>query len=660
MKERPKRCTQCGREAPGDLFRCPNCQVWLPAQSATDRLAARVSAALGEGYRLEEQMGRGGCAMVFRVRDLRLERDLAIKVLLPALAGSEELAARFRRETRVAAGLSHPNIVPIYFLGPDDGLPWFAMPRVHGESLADRMKREGPQPYAVALGIARDVAAALDAAHATGVIHRDVKPANILLELATGRALLTDFGIAKAMSGDANFRTASGIVVGTPYYVSPEQAAADPNVDGRSDVYSLAVVLYEMLAGEPPFTGPSAQAVFAAHQAHTVPPLVTKRPDLRPAVADTLIAGLAKDPAHRPGTPGELVALIERAQGRASLRRSGATIVPRMSLDDPHLFRSADAAGHDPLNPEGELPVWIEAVAETERTIEAALAQGPEQVVEAVACLARHTGLERAAYRNPVETALQRLGERAELVAILIDVWQRGVGRDPATIEQHVRALLPAARRALVDLADQRRDPAVFLLLDRLGLLDEAAGRSFAEHRSPAVAQAFAEALRESTRAGAVVEGWLLRLARHESAAVRVAAGSTAAARRGAVATVLGRHLVSDKQPVVRRAGLAVLGASGRRDAIVDLDGTLKRGDRDDKLAAIEALAALGLAEVVPVLVAILNGRSMFGGSGHAVLRRAAARALSTLPHEAARKALVACRDDKDDEVRAVARSVVV
>ena len=658
MSAQAKRCAQCGREAPPDLFRCPDCDAWLPAQNPADRLAARLAKALGEGFRLEEQIGRGGCAYVFRVRDLRLDRDLAVKVLLPSLAGSEELAARFRRETRVAAALTHPNIVPIYFLGPDDGLPWFAMPRIHGESLAERLKREGPQPYAVTLGIGRDVAAALDAAHTTGVIHRDVKPANILLELATGRALLTDFGIAKAVSGDSSFRTASGMVVGTPYYVSPEQAAADPAVGARSDVYSLSVVLYEMLAGDPPFKGPTAQALFAAHQAHEPPPLMARRPDLRPGVADTLMAGLAKDPAARPATAGELIARIERAQGRASLRRSGATILSQMSTADPQLYRSAQAAGSSGgLDPQGSLSEWIETVAAAEREVEDAFASGsPERALEAVAGVAQHAGTERPAYRHPIEAALQRMGARADLVEGLIDAWQRGTGRDPAAIEQHLRAILPAARPGLLTVAEQRRDPAIILLLDRLGLLDETAGRAFAEHRSPAVAQAFADALRESARAGAVVEGWLLRLARHESPAVRVAAAASAAARRGAVATVVGRHLIADKQPAVRRAGLGVLGASGRRDAIVDLEGVLKRGVREDKLVALEALAALGLAEAVPPLVGVLRDQPFFGGSGHADLRRAAARALATLPHPAAREALAACRDDKDDEVRAVAR----
>jgi HEAT repeat protein len=157
-----------------------------------------------------------------------------------------------------------------------------------------------------------------------------------------------------------------------------------------------------------------------------------------------------------------------------------------------------------------------------------------------------------------------------------------------------------------------------------------------------------------------VVEGWLVRLARHPSPAVRVAAGASAAARRGAVATLVGRQLLVDKEPAVRRAGIGVLGAAGRRDAVADLAGVVKRGTAPERLGAIEALAASGLAEAVPVLVSLLTERSMFGGVGRAELRRAAARALTTLPHQAARAALADHRDDKDEEVRAVARAAMV
>ena len=328
----------------------------------------------------------------------------------------------------------------------------------------------------------------------------------------------------------------------------------------------------------------------------------------------------------------------------------------QMSTAEPGLYRSA-VAGATRLDPEGPLTEWIEAVAAAERDVEAACNAGvSDRALEGVARVARHAGAERAAYRHPVEAALQRLGARADLVEMLIDAWQRGTGRDPSALELQLRAVLPAARAGLLAVAERRRDPGVLLLLDRLGLLDESAGRALAEHRSPAVAQAFAEALRESARAGAVVEGWLLRLARHESPAVRVAAAATAAARRGAVATVVGRQLVTDKQPVVRRAGLGVLGASGRRDAVPDLEGALKRGDREERVGAVEALAALGLAESVPPLVAVLADRRFFAGAGHAELRRAAARALATLPHAAAREALEACRNDKDEGVRVVAR----
>jgi eukaryotic-like serine/threonine-protein kinase len=214
----------------------------------------QLQAGLAERYVLERELGRGGMATVYLARDLRHDRPVALKVLHPELAhalGPE----RFRREVEIAARLQHPHILPVHDSGEAAGQLWYTMPYVEGESLRDRLEREPRLPLGAALEITRQAALALDYAHRHGVVHRDVKPENILL--SDGQALVADFGIAKAVGEVGGERlTGTGITVGTPAYMSPEQAGGDSHVDGRSDLYSLGCVLYEMLAGEPPFPGP--------------------------------------------------------------------------------------------------------------------------------------------------------------------------------------------------------------------------------------------------------------------------------------------------------------------------------------------------------------------------------------------------------------------
>ena len=311
----------------------------------TDRTAAiaeQVGLALGDNYRVEELIGRGGAAIVFRVRDERLHRSLAVKALNPDLMANVELAGRFRREARTAAALNHANIVPIFFVGGDQHIPCYAMPLVEGEPLGARIRREGQLPMDVALGIARDIGAALDFAHGARVIHRDVKPDNILLDFATGRSLLTDFGIAKALQESDADLTQSGVVMGTPHYLSPEQAAGEKTIDGRTDVYSLGVVVFEMLAGCPPFTGATPQAIFAQHVSAEFPALGGHRPGLPTAVTDVLRRATAKLPADRFDLPGVFVRSLERAYGRRSLRTSGSTVIEAQHSSDVDLFRTLD------------------------------------------------------------------------------------------------------------------------------------------------------------------------------------------------------------------------------------------------------------------------------------------------------------------------------
>ena len=220
-----------------------------------------LAESLRDRYELQRELGRGGMATVYLARDIRHKRPVALKVLHPEL-GAVLGTERFLREVETAAGLQHPHILPVFDSGEAAGRLWYTMPYVEGESLRDRLKREVQLPVEDAVRLTREVAEALDYAHRHGVVHRDIKPDNILL--TEGHASVADFGIAKAVStAGGETLTQTGTAVGTPAYMSPEQASPGAPLDGRSDVYSLGCVLYEMLAGEPPFTGPSSQAVIA-------------------------------------------------------------------------------------------------------------------------------------------------------------------------------------------------------------------------------------------------------------------------------------------------------------------------------------------------------------------------------------------------------------
>ena len=251
-----------------------------------------------DGYRLECELGSGGMATVYLAEDLKHSRQVAIKVLRPELVASGNEADRFLREIRTAARLSHPLIVPLHDSGERDGFLYFVMPYVGGESLRDRLRREGRLPVEDAVRIARSVATALDYAHRQNVIHRDIKPENILLH--EGQAVVADFGIARAITAAASDQvTARGLAVGTPEYMSPEQAMAERDLDGRSDLYALGCVLYEMLTGEPPFHGDNAQATLALHLTATPAPIRGRRPTLPDGLDRAVLRALAKQPADR-------------------------------------------------------------------------------------------------------------------------------------------------------------------------------------------------------------------------------------------------------------------------------------------------------------------------------------------------------------------------
>lgn len=275
---------------------------------------AAVRRAVAGRFDLGAEVGRGGCAVVYRARDLRHHRDVAVKIVACDDAGSFG-SQRFTHEIEIAARLQHPYIVPLLDSGRTEGALFYVMPFIEGETLRQRLEREGMLPLDDALAIARDVAEALDAAHAVGVVHRDVKPSNILLQQS--HAVVADFGIALTLESSATRMTATGMVVGTPYYMSPEQAAGELRIDARSDVYSLGCVVYEMLAGEVPFPGGGAQAVRAKHLHAAVPDVTILRPTLPVAVQEVLARALAKAPTDRYPSAGALVTALRKAAAAA-------------------------------------------------------------------------------------------------------------------------------------------------------------------------------------------------------------------------------------------------------------------------------------------------------------------------------------------------------
>jgi len=271
-------------------------------------LFARVKRALEATYSVDRELGVGGTAAVYLAHDRKHDRSVALKVLLPQIAATLG-AERFLREIRLAARLSHPHILPLLDSGEADGLPFYVMPFIDGESLRDRLVKTGRLPIETAVAMARDAGDALDYAHAANIVHRDIKPENILL--FGDRAVVADFGIARAIhsASDADI-TYAGMAVGTPAYMSPEQAAGESNVDGRTDIYSLASVLYEMLVGEPPFTGPNIQAVIARRFIELPARLRTRREDVPAHVDEAVAIALSRDPADRQSTITEFTRAI--------------------------------------------------------------------------------------------------------------------------------------------------------------------------------------------------------------------------------------------------------------------------------------------------------------------------------------------------------------
>jgi len=277
-------------------------------------LERKLGAHLGAGYAIQSELGGGGMSRTWIAEDTSLNRKVVVKVLNPALAATVSIQ-RFQREIMVVAQLNHPNIVPVLSAGELDGLPYFIMPYIQGESLRGRIAR-GPLSLRETVQILRDAARALAYANSIGIVHRDIKPDNILLTGAA--AVVTDFGVAKAVSAARDRGvtygqtiTGVGISLGTPQYMAPEQAAADPNADHRVDIYALGIVAYEMLVGSPPFHGRTPQALLAAQLTELPPPLSSRRYDVPVALNELVMQCLEKDPADRPRSATDLVRILE-------------------------------------------------------------------------------------------------------------------------------------------------------------------------------------------------------------------------------------------------------------------------------------------------------------------------------------------------------------
>jgi len=307
-------------------------------------IQSRLQATLGAAYKLERELGGGGMSHVFVAEETALRRRVVVKVVPPELSGGVNVE-RFNREILLAAQLQHPHIVPVLSAGETDGLPYYTMPFVEGDSLRAKLARGGALPIPEAVAILRDVAKALAYAHERGIVHRDIKPDNVLL--AGGSATVTDFGIAKAIAAARHDRperaegtkdltnalTELGTAIGTPTYMSPEQAAGDPETDHRTDIYAFGCLAYEVLTGRPPFTDPNPRKLLAAHMSETPAAVGGVRPDTPPELGDLVTRCLEKDPAARPQHATDLVRVLESAT-------TGGTHAA-MLLSDPRTFRRA-------------------------------------------------------------------------------------------------------------------------------------------------------------------------------------------------------------------------------------------------------------------------------------------------------------------------------
>jgi len=306
-------------------------------------LRAQLQKLLGTVYTLDRELGGGAMARVFVATETTLGRKVVIKVLPPEVAAGVKVE-RFKREIQFLARLTHPHIVPLLAAGGDGNLFYYVMPFVQGESLRTRIIQQGELPVGPVIRTLREVASALAFAHGEGIVHRDIKPDNVLL--SGGSAMVTDFGVAKALSvstgdGDPNALTSLGIALGTPSYIAPEQATADPGMDHRADLYSLGAMGYEMLTGRPPFLARSPQAMLAAHISEQPVPVIERRQGIPPLLNSLIMSCLEKSPDRRPQRASEVIDLLDaivapRDEGSASFTATAGGSAPAAIPPDLH------------------------------------------------------------------------------------------------------------------------------------------------------------------------------------------------------------------------------------------------------------------------------------------------------------------------------------
>jgi serine/threonine protein kinase/Flp pilus assembly protein TadD len=422
-----------------------------------------LQVALAGRYRFEREVGRGGMATVYLAQDLKHRRPVAVKVLHPHLAANVG-ADRFLREIEIAAGLTHPHILTLIDSGSADGLLYYVMPFVEGESLRGRLAREGRLPVGQAVELTRKVAGALAYAHARGVVHRDVKPENVMLH--EGEAMVTDFGIAKALSGDSESLTQTGTSLGTPAYMSPEQASGEHEIDGRSDIYSLGCMLYEMLAGEPPFTGPTVQAIIVRRFTEPVRSVRALRPEVPEQVDRALLRALARAPGER------FAAAAQFAQALASVAevRTPPEGAPTVVTASHRTVRSIAVLPFADMSPAKDQDYFCEGIAE--EIINALAKIDALQVASRSSAFAfkgknqdiRQVG-EQLNVATVMEGSVRKAGNRLRITAQLINVtdgyhlWSERYDReleDVFAVQDEIAAnIVKALRLVLTD--EQRR-----------------------------------------------------------------------------------------------------------------------------------------------------------------------------------------------------------